>query len=344
MTPQIQKLYKTDSKGKTRVWWAKTDQQHLIVSHGIDGGKIITETTTCQPVNVGKSNERDGRQQAEFECAALYKKKQDRDGYTTAPETQVDYIQPMLARDYSKVGHQVDWSKPTYGSYKMDGVRAIWVKGKGFQSRKGIFYKVPHLEDALKDVDHLLDGELYLHGVPLNQIVAAVKKPNKLTPKIEFHAFDVVTQDIDYDKRWDTVYLSVIGKHPQLKYVPQVRLWAQSDLHHYHQKYVNLGYEGIMIRQHGPYLQGQRAPTLYKYKEFEEAEFEIIGVKTDKHGQGILQCDGFDVRMRGTDEEREYQLQHPDEFIGKQVTVRYFTLTEYGKPQFPVGVCIRDGT
>lgn len=335
-------LYKTDSKKKLRVWWAEADNDAIHVHHGIENGSIITESTTCLPKNIGRSNATTGAQQAQLELQALYKKKQDRDGYTTSPAAVVNYLQPMLARDYSKVGHQVDWQKKTYGSAKMDGVRAIWVQGKGFQSRKGTFYRVPHLENALSKVSTKLDGELYIHGQPLNRIVAAVKKPNPLTTKIEFRVFDALV-DGDFDTRFDHLCAEVSRIHnKQVIIVPHLVLHNESRMKHYHQEFVTQGYEGIMIRQNGPYLQGQRSDSLYKYKEFEEAEFEIIGIKPDKHGQAVLQCEGFDVRMRGTDQERKEQLENPSDYIGKLVTVRYFTLTEYGKPQFPVGITIRE--
>jgi len=334
-------LYKTDSKGKIRIWYANTDNDKLIVSHGLQGGKIVTEETICTGKNIGWSNETLPWQQAEIECDALYKKKMDRDGYTESPNSSPEYIQPMLARDYTKVGHQVDWSVKAYASHKLDGVRAVWVQGQGFQSRKGTFYKVPHLEDALADTAELLDGELYVHGQPLNRIVAAVKKPNDLTPQIEFRVFDVVTTG-DFDYRFHLAYsrISVLA-NDLIKVVPQL-VMKKDQLLRLHHQFVGEGYEGVMIRQNGPYVQGQRSPHLFKYKEFQEDEFTILDVKPDTQGQGVLQCEGFDVRMRGTDAEREYMLHHPIEFIGKKVTVRYFALTEYGKPQFPVGVTIRD--
>lgn len=335
------KLYKTDSKGKTRVWYAQTIKDNLIVTHGLLDGKLITETTKCLPKNTGRANATTAEQQAALELAALYKKKVDRDGYTVEQNGSVGFIQPMLARDYSKVGHQVDWNKKTYGSTKLDGVRAIWVRGKGFQSRKGTFYRVAHLEYALAKVDALLDGELYVHGEPLNRIVAAVKKPNALTPNIEFRVFDCIT-DGNFDTRFDKAYEIISKLHPKIKIVPHVVIKNEGVMKQRHNEFVQQGYEGIMIRQNGEYRQGVRSDSLYKYKEFEEDEFTIIGVKGDKRNQAIFECDGFDVRMRGSDESREYALQHPKEFIGKQITVRYFTLTEFGKPQFPVGVTVRD--
>jgi hypothetical protein len=46
--------------------------------------------------------------------------------------------------------------------------------------------------------------------------------------------------------------------------------------------------------------------------------------------------------MKGTDAERLHQAQNPHEYVGKLVTVRYFAMTEFNKPQFPVGVAIRN--
>jgi DNA ligase-1 len=338
----MQVLYKLDSKGKTRTWQAEAIGKRITVIHGLENGNLITDHTTCKAKNEGRANYTSAEKQAFKECTALYKKKLDRDGYSTSLAEPVSYIQPMLARDYSKVSHQVDWTKPTFGSTKLDGVRAIWIKGKGFQSRKGTFYKVPHLEEALKNIYQMLDGELYIHGQPLNRIVAAVKKPNDLTPEIEFRVFDIVDNGV-YSNRFVKAQIAVaLTKHPKVRLVTQNIIQTHDEMLKHFQQHITDGYEGIMIRQDGEYKQGQRSESLYKYKEFLEDEFTIKGVKADKCNQAIMECEGFDVRMKGTDEEREFQLQHPELFIGKQVTVRYFAMTEYGKPQFPIGITIRD--
>ena len=338
----IKALYKIDSKGTTRIWYALAIENTIQVTHGIENGNLITDITTCTAKNAGRANYLSPEDQAIKECAALYEKKLNRDGYTETRGEKVSYIQPMLARDYSKVSHQLDWAKPTCGSTKLDGVRAIWIKGKGFQSRKGTFYKVPHLEEALKDIYQMLDGELYIHGQPLNRIVAAVKKPNELTPEIEFRVFDIIDDGV-YSNRFVKAQIAVaLTKHPKVCLVKQTFIHNHDEMLTQFQQHITDGYEGIMIRQDGEYEQGQRSKSLYKYKEFLEDEFTIIGVKADKTNQAIMQCDGFDVRMKGTDEEREFQLQNPKHFIGKHVTVRYFSMTEYGKPQFPIGITIRD--
>jgi DNA ligase-1 len=344
-------LYKKDSKGKTRVWQVDATDNQITVSTGVLNGAMVHKVTKAKPKNQGRANATTAEQQALKEAIAKHEKKLKRDGYTI-DQHNLDYnqfIQPMLARDYHKVSHQLDWGQPVYASAKLDGVRAIWIPGKGFQSRKGTFYKVPHLEKLLRHTTINLDGELYIHGFPLNQIVRAVKKPNGNTHMLEFRVFDVVPEGTDtthspilFSKRIEFAKEAVKEvRHQQIKLVHQDPI-LQEFVDSVHDDMVKLGYEGIMLRTDGPYTRGQRSPDLFKYKKFLEDDFEVLGVEEDKDGNGVFLCDGFKVRMKGTNEERRHHLDNPDDFIGRMLTVRYFTLTEFGKPQFPVGITLRD--
>jgi ATP-dependent DNA ligase len=339
-------LYKIDSKGKTRVWIANVIDDTIVVHHGIDGGQLIEETTVCTSKNVGRSNATSPEQQAIAEGLALWTKKIERDGYKEDLNDTTKFIAPMLARDYSKLSHQVP-DVSLYLSPKLDGVRCIWDPSKkSLISRKGLSYNIPHLLDALNDVDEILDGEIYLHGYPLNEIVAGVKRINELTPKLEFHVFDMVIGRT-YDIRDSHLQFVVrqIGS-PFVKLVEQV-VRDKSHIQDLHNLYVTQGYEGAMIRiPTYPYEVGTRSKSLFKYKEFEEAEFPIIDVESDKDGGAVLVClsrgTEFRVRCRGTNERRTKQLTDKLLLVGKWVTVRYQTLTPFGVPQFGVGVSIRD--
>lgn len=335
-------LYKNDSQNRLRVWNIETGLTGYVVTHGLQNGKQISDTTICTAKNVGRSNESTAASQANLEAHALWDKKFQRDGYKTDIDSDDLFIRPMLARDYSKLAHQIPDTESLYLSPKLDGVRCIWVPGLGLQSRKGLLYKVPHLEQALGKCPVLLDGELYIHGQPLNRIISACKKPNDLTPLLEFRVFDVVSVLGFYTRHH--IYTDVVDGlgDSQIQSVPQVKA-LKTEIKKYHDEFVADGYEGVMIRSLGfGYERGTRSSSLYKYKEFEEAEFPIVGVGVDKDGGGILKCDGFNVRMRGTDESRALQSARPEDYIGRHVTVRYFALTEYGIPQFPVGIAIRE--
>ena len=88
-----------------------------------------------------------------------------------------------------------------------------------------------------------------------------------------------------------------------------------------------------------------------KFKSFTDDEFEIVDYKEGKgndKGTVIFTCKTnddyktFEVRPRGTREERKAMLENIENYIGKYLTVKYFELTDQGIPRFPVGVAIRD--
>lgn len=314
--------------------------------HGIDGGQLIEETTVCTSKNVGRANATSPEQQAETEGLALWTKKLDRDGYKQDLADETKFIAPMLARDYSKLAHQVP-DQLLFMSPKLDGARCIWNPvRKVLTSRKGIVYHVPDVQLALQEVDETLDGELYLHGYPLNEIISGIKKWNWMTPRLEYHVFDLV-DSTPFDIR-DSNLKFIIRQinNVRIKHVEQV-VRDKSHIQELHNMYVQQGYEGLMIRvpEH-PYEVGERSKSLYKFKEFKDAEFPIIGVEPDKDGGAILVCHNhgaeFRVRCRGTDEYRAHLLDTKDKLIGKYVSVRYQGITPFGVPQFPVGVAIRD--
>lgn len=333
------KIYKRDSKGNTRVWEAYAHGDKYTVIHGIQAGKMQEETTTCTPKNVGKANETTAEQQAVLEVEALYRKKLERDGYKYSLDDEDALLAPMLALDYSKVPHRIPAGEQVWCSPKLDGVRTLYIPGKGLQSRKGKFYDLPHITKALEGVKHILDGEIYLHGYELNRIVSATKKTNELTPLLEFHIFDVVMAD-SFDKRMNT-YWDMRFESPCIKKVPQV-LRSIDNFHDDFNFYIQQGYEGCMLRRNEFPYEHCRSASLFKYKEFQEAEYQITGVEVDKEGNGVLDFGIFRARCRGTDEYRRHQAEHPEEYVGKCATVRYQTLTEFGIPQFPSVIAVRD--
>ena len=68
---------------------------------------------------------------------------------------------------------------------------------------------------------------------------------------------------------------------------------SKQDVVMHHNLYVQQGYEGAMIRVPGSVYENKRAKCLLKYKEFEDAEFEICGYhegKGDWEGTVIWEC------------------------------------------------------
>ncbi len=353
------KLFGLDTKGNVKVWSVKVVGDEVHVSHGRKDGKMQTKVTKCEAKNIGRANETTPEEQALFEAQSKVNKQVDKlyreeehELYGLADLNQL----PMLAHDYTKVGHRMPY--PCHVSPKLDGVRCLAVIEPGsvrFQSRGGKTYKVPpHIFDALQKLllkveqDKLiLDGELYIHGVSLQNIVSCVKKPNELTPSLEFWIFDVPSDDV-----WSTRYanLSNLGLCLELtdplKIVNNINCEHEEHARQMLAYFMERGFEGIMLRNpDGPYQFNYRSPYLMKWKEFQDTEAKVVGVKKDKNGEGVLKCrlaNGveFECKMVGSHDYRRFDSMMT--LMGAWITVKFQALTDDGVPQFPVGLCVRD--
>ena len=359
--PQFQPLYKPDTKGNPCIWSISVNDDSYTVSHGKVGGKIQDKTTICAPKNIGRSNESTGREQALKEAEAKWIERKDRKGYGLTVEEATDCNKPMLAMDYHKAGHRITY--PCLVQPKLDGVRAFIEKVSDTKvtitSRTGKDFPadLSHIEQwALKsmDVGLILDGELYIHGKELEDIVSAVKKTKPSTAKVEFWIFDYVDLKLGFIERYLWLYnyfkplrMSMFNEPALL--VPSEDLLSEKALKSWHRIYVDDGYEGIMLRNHeGAYKAGKRSPDLQKYKTFLDEEFMISAVLEDKDGNPVFKLicgdTSFTCVLKGDkDENRAKYITGNANVIGKYMTVKYQKkYRDSGLPQFPTGVAIRD--
>ena len=109
------------------------------------------------------------------------------------------------------------------------------------------------------------------------------------------------------------------------------------------------GYEGTMVRNADSLYEGKRSYNLQKIKEFDDAEYKIVGVKSGRGRMSecaIFTCaiggSEFDCKMEGSLDVLKEILQKPKSVIGKNLTVRYQGFTNGKLPRFPIGVSIRD--
>lgn len=350
-------LYGLDKSGKYKVWSIWTEGHELYIMHGSGNGKMQTKCENIQGKNVGRANETSPEQQAELEAESRYKKQLDK-GYRPTKEELTDLpLLPMLASDYLKQGHRIKY--PCFGSPKMDGVRCLAIRHEDrveLKSRGGKEYVVPHIQQQLLPImkeGDVWDGELYIHGKYLEEIVSAVKKYNELTPEVEFIIFDMV-KDEAYEDRLISMqalrrYTLSCVEAPSIDVLEFCELLDETHMKQMHKEYVDRGYEGCMLRNfEGKYESGKRSADLQKYKEFSDAEFQIVDVIADKDGgaifvvQNIFAPNQFNV-VGGSHEERKVWLQEKESLIGKWITVKYQTLYKDTKiPQFPTLVSFRE--
>ncbi|QDH46498.1 putative ATP-dependent DNA ligase [Aeromonas phage LAh_9] len=356
---ELKTLYGKAKSGKIKEWKVWTDGADVVISHGYIDGKKTIKKIACEAKNVGRSNETSPCEQAIFEAKARWKKQVDK-CYRESSEECVDVGQllPMLAHDYTKVGHRMPY--PCHVSPKLDGVRCLCTVTQDdvvFTSRGGKTYAVPthlwkslqQLRDSLGVESLLLDGELYIHGMPLQDIISCVKKHNENTFKLEYWVFDIPSEEPWHNRQIDLEAwvgsVALDGYLPGLVVVPNLTANSEEGARSYMDSYLKAGFEGMMLRSpEGMYEYNHRSSGLMKWKDFKECEAEVVDAYEDRIGEGVLTVrlkNGihFECKMRGTHESRITSEQI--KLIGKWITVRFQQYTKDGVPQFPVGICVR---
>lgn len=361
-------LYELSTTGRIKYWSIKVvdngSSSDIVTTFGVHGGKLQeTSDTIKSGKNIGRNNETSIFDQAKAEAESKWEKKKKK-GYVesikSAENEEVDALitgglEPMLAHSYAKSGDKISY--PAHTQPKLDGIRCIAIK-KGesvtlwTRTRKPIT-SCAHIIEAIKERyedDIILDGELYNHALKSNfeKIVHAVKRgePTQDSILIEYHIYDTISSDT-FEKRIEVLTELV----SPLVAVNTHSVVDEAEMISNFQSYTQLGYEGLMIRVSSSNYENKRSYNLQKVKEFDDAEFLIVGVK---EGRGKLQgtlgtftCvtpDGsvFDVKMTGNQEENAKFLSNSALWEGKSLTVKFQGYTEKSNvPRFPIGLRIR---
>ncbi len=193
-------------------------------------------------------------------------------------------MKPMLAKSFKP-----DWIKGLpyfYIQPKFDGQRAIWT-GQQLLSRTGkLINSVDHITDFLNKhfAGFPLDGELYLHGKTLQEIISDTRKTvNVVENDMEYHIYDVPGTGTFEERFVRNPHLENI-KFPLIR-VPTLRKVAFGDIECFSLQ----GYEGTMIRNpYGLYKFGKRSSDLLKLKEFQDDEFKIVGITELSHKEKVI--------------------------------------------------------
>lgn len=352
-------LYHKDNKGKIRVWWMEREGNKYRTVAGIEDGNLVTsEWKVVYGKNIGKINETNDEQQADAEVIALYQKKIDRKYFESKDDITEDgkkIIEPMLAETYE--GWDDKW-KYAYSQPKLDGMRCIATKD-GLFTRKGkLILSCPHIEMALfsyfvLNPNMILDGELYNHDLrdDFNELMSVLRKTKPKLEDIEksreiaqYHIYDCITEEkLNFYDRMSVISdLTTSIKNPCIVQVPTCVNTSKGELDERYDQYLELGYEGQMIRHDTPY-EHKRTKNLLKRKEFITEEFEVLRVLEGqgnwagyaKSIEGVTE-DGviFNAGIRGN---RDFNKKLLSRKI-KLATVRYQQKTPDGNLRFPVAI------
>lgn len=354
-------LYSRDTLGRIRVWWMEQNDNKYRTYSGLQNGQIvISEYTTVESKNSGKSNATTEVFQATREIDAKYKK-QCKSGYheDILNIDTLSYVEPMLAKKYG----EVDFVFPVYTQPKLDGMRCIVTKD-GMWSRTGKpIASAPHIYNSLKPLfsenpNYIFDGELFCNKYKndFNTIISLAKqtKPTLedllLSEKhLQYWIYDLPSSKKVFSERFADIK-KLIRDHKFLVIVPTDLVNTQEELDSLYSEYLKDGQEGQMIRIDDIY-ENKRSKFLLKRKEFVDNEFRIVdisegnGNRSGMFGRAhLITSSGvkFEANSRGNESFYEELLKNKSKYIGKMATVRYQNLTPDGKPRFGVIVSIRD--
>ena len=216
--------------------------------------------------------------------------------------------------------------------------------------------------------DIYFDGELYIHGTPLQEIAGAVRGPetNELKSKMEFHLFDILVrskEDMTQKDRIDLLCGLIKKKYKYVKLIPTKIVHSREELDKMYEEYIeDERYEGVVARRlSGVYKTGegkQSSSDVVKIKPFFNGEFDVVDYKDGKGRDSgavtfILKTDKGDefaavpnMTLKDRKELFSKFERNPKEFDqkyrGKKATIQYATLSTKGVPTQPKWVVLRD--
>lgn len=358
-------LYGLAKTGKIKQWSVSVEGSLITVLHGQVGGKLTEQVTPIhEGKNLGKANETTPSQQAKMEAGSKWNKQYDKDYRESVEEIPTSTL-PPLAKKYQDESDKLgdEWDTLC----KLDGVRCtiFWNNGNPiFQTRGGNAYPtIQAIADELYEKvwqsspDHVVDCELYRHGMYLEDIVACVKKHNKDTDKIHCHVFDIYDPEKP-DMVWEDRYSEYIdliglGNNVRVHAVYAIRTYSDEELKKYHELCVQENYEGVICRKlDSKFVFGHRTSDFQKYKIPMDKEFKVVRFDVDKNGCAVPWCridtpvskgnGEFKAPLIGTREYQQRVYLNKDEFIGKYLKVVFEKYSKYGVPTKTKGHVFRE--
>ena len=258
-------------------------------------------------------------------------------------------------------------------SHKMNGTRCVFLNGQMKSRQNKLYNGLDHIITDIKKLgleDFFIDGELvykneeglsdsdaFQKGCSIAMSKDIDKSQLKLVvfdifPKEEFlnlHTSKKTYKDRrkDLDKLEESITISGITNLSVVERLYEgtdhSQIWKCLDYAD-----LDMGWEGIMINLDTPY-ECKRTKNLIKVKRFFEKDLRCTKVNIATTGKykgimGSITCNYFDntvdVGSGFNDSQREYYAKHPEEIVGKIVSVKYKEETQNkdgGKSlQFPV--------
>lgn len=297
------------------------------------------------------------------------------------PEYNTDangFRKHMLAKQADKVKEStINKVKYWYASRKIDGLRcSFYWDGKRIRSasRGGKDYDLAlkHFTENEKFINYfkthsnnVLDGELYKHGKSLQQISGAARLEKNAydCDWLQYYVYDIMTPEKPFKERLlDIIELAKelhVGFDPyhefkdgdlQIQIVPQVKVSGYDNIIKLHNKYVEEGWEGVVVRDpNATYKFGARGNQMIKFKMYKDDCFIVTGIEPGLRGSEdmvfILETkDGKQFKAKPLGDrsvKEEYWNNFEIKYKGLIGECKFFYYSDEGVPLQPAFKCFR---
>lgn len=342
-------------------------------------------TVVTAGVNIGKKNETNCITQAFKKAYSLHNSKKKTSDINTADTS--DCKLPMLVQVWGKTKRDT-WNQDVFTNgvsvqRKINGARAVFFNDV-FYSRKCQVYKgfdnfafelntllnaktfTSFIESKYPGIDIHVDGEMYKHGMPLNEISGKVRRETN-ADDLEYWVFDMFSLKYPALKsieRNEIITHLISNETQHIKLVGNFKVTSVSEMMKYYDTFVKEGYEGLIARKDNEIYEfspnNYHSPNVLKVKPLYDSEFEIVGFTEGTVGKDkgamvwILKTEKgeeFHVVQNETLENRHEQYKKcstidgyfDENYKGKFMTVQYPEISDKtGKPIQAKALRIRD--
>jgi hypothetical protein len=370
-------MTRVSALGKVSVWEIGFKDGEIIVCFGSLGDKFRTETTAVIP-----KVKRNMIEQALLEMRQSYKLKLFK-GYQPIHCDEPRKILPMKGVIFEEKRVK-RW--PVYVQIKFDGVRMLVYKNSNeYQYKSSQNNDIPTMDHMHEEIQTFasclpavctIDGEVFNKELTFQEIIAAFKKKNPNTEKLEYWIFDLDHQSqvqIPYYQHrheilmkaynaFEQIWREEKGCDPKVVKVVEADIADNfSEVYALFDQYVAEGYEGAMVKKiqidgmkpkeevECLYRHSGRSLGVLKLKKEMEDEGVIVGYDQatgTQKGCIIFEIEKDEKRFRATPmwtlkRKREAYLEG-DSYIGKLITYCFFDFTDDGIPRHPRAKEVRD--
>lgn len=288
--------------------------------------------------------------------------------------TPTNKVWPKLIPEFdvmlapSELPNLTNLQYPMYLQPKYDGFRCVYYNGKLY-TRTGLPFAnvnlTTHFSKLFETSENVLDGELYMHGKPFNEVSKILNAEDKpIPPDMKFYVYDCIPikdweaqkTNMTYTDRLKLMRTVIANISDRKKIVdtPTDKINSAQEAVELYKKYLKDGYEGCMLKAvEGKYQWKRvtlRSGEMIKLKPFQSEDLEIIDVVQGEgkyeNTLGSIVVSGNNIAPTSvgsgfTDEDRKEIWENKNKYIGKTVEIKYFEVSKDRILRFPIFERIR---